>query len=453
MSSITGLKKGTFTSVDNQGEFRLGDTLDSGIAGQALLSGGVQQPTSWGTPAGTIANALTAGANVTYTSGNPTWDGSIADTINSTDTNTLYYAGAGMGLAGVIFNTDNDGTTINNSGGTGTQNQVLKVPNDLTAGTNISYSVGTTYDGSAAITINSTDTTYSAGSGIDLTGTTFSTDNDGTTINNSGGTGTQNQVLKVPNDLTAGANVSFSVGTTYNGSSAITINSTDTDTTYQGGANITIDTTTTPDTIDLDAALTGMTGITYTGAGGNNLTGGGGAGGETISTYLDLTSNTNLFPDLYPNSVKPYLVFTSYDPAIAASQSLTTTSVQLFSGGMSSSFVALGANVEVELKILSYGGSSNRWLYLTLLDGAGTTEWTSSMGTGGGYGTGTRPTERLVHYRDETDSDYVSMSWVLTGLTPGNTYIVNPGAKTNLTSNYIYAGGSFPCCVLRVIQI
>ena len=59
MSSITGLKKGTFTSVDNQGEFRLGDTLDSGTAGQALLSGGVQQPTSWGTPAGTIANALT----------------------------------------------------------------------------------------------------------------------------------------------------------------------------------------------------------------------------------------------------------------------------------------------------------------------------------------------------------------------------------------------------------
>ena len=383
MSSITGLKRGTFTSVDNSGEFRLGDTLDSGIIGQALLSGGVQQPTSWGIPAGTIANALTAGTNVTYSSGNPTWDGSIADTINSTDT----------------------------------------------------------------------DTTYSAGSGIDLTGTTFSTDNDGTTINNSGGTGTQNQVLKVPNDLTAGTNVTFSVGTTYNGSSAITINSTDTDTTYQSGANININVFTNPDTINLDAALTGMTGFTFTGSGGNNLTGAGMPGSGTTCTYLDLTSATNIFPDLYPNSVKPYLVFTSYDPAISGFQSLTTTSVQLFSGGLSSSFVALGANVEVELKVLNYGGTSNKWLYLTLLDGAGTTEWSASMGTGGGMGTGTRPTERLVHYRDETDSDYVSMSWVLTGLTPGNTYIVNPGAKTSGTSNYIYAGGSFPACVFRVIQI
>ena len=383
MSSITGLKRGTFTSVDNSGEFRLGDTLDSGTAGQALLSGGVQEPTSWGTPAGTIANALTAGTNVTYSSGNPTWDGSIADTINSTDT----------------------------------------------------------------------DTTYSAGSGIDLTGTTFSTDNDGTTINNSGGTGTQNQVLKVPNDLTAGTNVTFSVGTTYNGSSAITINSTDTDTTYQGGANITIDTTTTPDTIDLDAALTGMTGFTFTGSGGNNLTGAGMPGSGTTCTYLDLTSATNIFPDLYPNSVKPYLVFTSYDPVGTATQSLTTSFVQLFSGGMSSSFVALGANVEVELKVMNYGGSSNRWIYLGLLDGAGTTEWSASMGTGGGSGTGTRVTERLVHYKDETDGDYVTMSWVLTGLTPGNTYIVNPSVKTNLTSNYVYAGGGFPACVFRVIQI
>tara|TARA_R110002074_G_scaffold353261_3_gene525003 strand:+ start:7332 stop:8483 length:1152 start_codon:yes stop_codon:yes gene_type:complete len=383
MSSITGLKRGTFTSVDNSGEFRLGDTLDSGTAGQALLSGGVQQPTSWGIPAGTIANALTAGTNVTYSSGNPTWDGSIADTINSTDTDTLYYAGAGLGLVGVIFNTDNDGTTINNSGGTGTQNQVLKVPNDLTAGTN----------------------------------------------------------------------VTFSVGTTYNGSSAITINSTDTDTTYQSGANINIDVFTNPDTINLDAALTGMTGFTFTGSGGNNLTGAGMPGSGTTCTYLDLSSATNIFPDLYPKSVKPYLVFTSYDPAVSGFQSLTTSAVQLFSGGLSSSFVALGADVEVELKVINYGGTSNKWLYLSLLDGAGTTEWSNSMGTGGGMGTGTRATERLVHYRDETDSDYVSMSWVLTGLTPGNTYIVNPGAKTSGTSNYIYAGGSFPACVFRVIQI
>ena len=43
---------------------------------------------------------------------------------------------------------------------------VVKVPNNLTAGTNISYSVGTTFDGSTAITISSTDTTYTASDGI-----------------------------------------------------------------------------------------------------------------------------------------------------------------------------------------------------------------------------------------------------------------------------------------------
>ena len=385
MGSITGLKDIHATSISNSGQIYLGDNLDAGVSGEALLSQGTQMGAVWGTPTGHLLNALTAGTNITYSSGSATFNGSVADTINSTNT------------------------------------------------------------------------TYSAGSGIDLTGTTFSTDNDGTTINNTGGTGAQNQVLKVPEALTAGTGIQLVGGSgpvaSYSGDDATTINCTITDTTYQGGDNITIDTTTTPDTIDLDAALTGMTGITYTGAGGNNLTGGGGAGGETISTYLDLTSATNLFPSLYPNSVSPYLVFTSYDPAIAASQSLTTSFVQLYSGGLSSSFVALGANVEVELKVMNYGGSSNRWIYLGLLDGAGTTEWTTSMASGGGYGTGTRPTERLVHYKDETDGDYMTMSWVLTGLTPGNTYIVNPSAKTNLTSNYIYAGGTWPAVVFRVIQL
>jgi len=388
MGSITGLKDINATSVSNSGQFYLGDNLDAGVSGEALLSQGTAMPAAWGTATGHLANPLTAGTNITYSSGNPTFNGSVADTINSTNT------------------------------------------------------------------------TYSEGNGIDLTGTTFSTDNDGTTINNTGGSGAQNQVLKVPNDLTSGTNVTFSSGTTYNGGAAITINSTDTDTTYQGGDNITIDTATNPDTIDLDAALTGMTGITYTGAGGNNLTGGGGAGGETISTYLDLTSATNLFPTLYPNSVVPYLDITLYDPVTATSQSLTTSFVQMFSGAMTLTFICMPGRsmAEVELKVMNYGGSSNKWLYLGLLDGAGTTEWTASMATGGGYGTGSADTQRLVHYRDESDGQYQTISWILTGLTPGNTYIVNPSARTNSTSNYIYAGGrypstAFPACVSRVAQL
>ena len=390
--SITGLKTGTFTSIDNSGEIRLGTQIDSGTAGEVIVSGGANQPVEWGPNGVAVPNALTAGTNVNYTSGNPTWDGSVADTINSTDT----------------------------------------------------------------------DTTYSAGNGIDLTGTTFSTDNDGTTINNSGA-GSTNQVLKVPNDLTAGTNIQF-VGSsgptpTYNGNDATTINSTDTDTTYQGGDNITIDTTTTPDTIDLDAALTGMTGITYTGAGGNNLTGGGGAGSETIATYLDLTSATNLFPSLYPNSVVPYLDVAYYDPNVYTSQALTTSYVQIFSGLMTLTFTCMPGRTiaEVELKVLNGGGSSNKWIYLGLLDGAGTTEWSASGATGGGSGTTTSTTERVVHYKDETDYDYMTMSWVLTGLTPGATYIVNPSAKTSGTSNYIYVGGApgwvYPCCISRVSQL
>ena len=186
MSSITGMKTGNFTDINNQGELRLGDALDAGTPGQVLISDGQQRSVYWGANSGVVPNALTMGTSLSLTSGNPSWDGGVADTINAA------------------------------------------VP------------------------------TYTGGNGIDITGTTISTDNDGTTINNTGGTGTQNQVLKVPNVLTAGTNITYSSGTTYDGSAAITINATDTDTTYQGGSNITIDTTTNPDTINLDTALTNV---------------------------------------------------------------------------------------------------------------------------------------------------------------------------------------------------
>ena len=137
MGSITGLKKGSFTSIDNSGEFRLDTNLDSGTAGEVIVSGGPNQPATWGPNGVAVPNALTAGTNITYTSGAASWDGAIADTINATDTDTTYTAGSGMDLTGTTFSTDNDGTTINNSGGTGAQNQVLKVPQALTAGTGI----------------------------------------------------------------------------------------------------------------------------------------------------------------------------------------------------------------------------------------------------------------------------------------------------------------------------
>jgi hypothetical protein len=178
MSSITGMKTGSFTDINLQGPLRVGDTLNPGAVGQVLISNGENEATEWGTNSAVVPNALTAGTNITYTSGNASWDGAIADTINATDTDTTYSAGNGIDLTGTTFSTDNDGTTINNTGGTGTQNQVLKVPNALTAGTGIQLVGGSgpvaSYSGDDATTINCTitDTTYQGGDNITIDTTT-----------------------------------------------------------------------------------------------------------------------------------------------------------------------------------------------------------------------------------------------------------------------------------------
>lgn len=79
---------------------------------------------------------------------------------------------------------------------------------------------------------------------------------------------------------------------------------------------------------------------------------------------------------------------------------------------------------------------------------AALTEW--SVGTsGGGSGTGTRSTARNIQYTDETDKVPVRQTWYLQGLSVGTSYTINPMAKTSSTLNYIYAGGSYPACILR----
>jgi len=255
MSSINGLKSVAATSIQNTGPFILGNQLDPGTAGQVIVSNGANESAAWGTNSATLPNALTMGTDLSLASGNTSFDGSIADTINAAG-HGFGSGGNGIDITGTTISTDNDGTTINNTGGTGDQNQVLKVPNALTAGTNVSFSSGTTYDGSAAITINASDTdtqlNLSEGNGIEITNTgglnrTIAAKPDEDTIDFDGD---ELAVQKVPNSLTAGTNVSFSSGTTYDGSAAITINATDTDTTYQGGTGISIDTTTNPDTIN-----------------------------------------------------------------------------------------------------------------------------------------------------------------------------------------------------------
>jgi hypothetical protein len=236
------------TSIQNSGQFYLGNDINPGTAGQALVSAGPDEPARWDTHTG-IIQPLTMGTNLSLASGNATFNGGTADTINATDTDTTY-----QGSSTINIDTTTDPDTIS----------CIKVPNALIKGTNITFSSGTTYDGSSAITIGATDTdtqlNLTEGNGITITNTgglnrTIAMNADGTTLSNNVGSG-QAGVLKVPNVLTKGTNINFintsdgAVETTYDGSAPITISSTDTDTTYQGGTGISIDTTTNPDTIN-----------------------------------------------------------------------------------------------------------------------------------------------------------------------------------------------------------
>ena len=183
MGSITGLKQGKFTSLDNSGQLRVGQDLNPGTSGQALVSGGRDEPARWDTHTGTI-QPLTMGSNLSLASGSASFDGGTADTIIAANTNTQLNLTAALP---VIIN--NGGSSAldrevelqydtNTLGAGGGALQVLKVPNALIKGTNITFSSGTTYDGSAAITIGATDTNteYTAGTNLNLAGTVFNLD-------------------------------------------------------------------------------------------------------------------------------------------------------------------------------------------------------------------------------------------------------------------------------------
>jgi len=272
--SHTNIRSINSTEINNSGPFRVGSRLTSGTAGQVLKSRGRDKSPEWGTDNDTtyqgsatididtttdpdtincikVPNALTFTG---YDTG--TFDGSSALTINLVDSDNQLNLTGGDGITitntggfNRTITTDNDGLTIRNTGG---QNEVLRVPNLLTF---TGYDTGA-FDGSSSLTINLVDNDNQ----LNLTGALPMV------INNLGGFnrevelqydtntlgagGGALEVLRVPNNLTAGTNITFSSGTTYDGSSAITINATDTDTTYQGGTGISIDTTTNPDTIN-----------------------------------------------------------------------------------------------------------------------------------------------------------------------------------------------------------
>ncbi len=123
---------------------------------------------------------LTAGSNVSITNA----DGSI--TIASTD--TTYSAGTGLSLTGTAFALDaalNDLTDANISTPAAGNVLIYDATNSyfenalITAGTNVTI---TNADGSITIAATDTDTTYTAGSGLTLSGTEFSLTNNAVTI-------------------------------------------------------------------------------------------------------------------------------------------------------------------------------------------------------------------------------------------------------------------------------
>ena len=338
--SFNGLKTIKSTIIQNQLDIKLGNTLDSGSVGQALVSGGPNQPCRWDIHTGTI-QPLTMGTNVSLASGNPDFDGSIPDTLNSVD--TTYTAGNGIQISGSnIIQTKTDNQTIRDSGG---KLEVIKVPNSLTMGTNILLTSGNPdFDGSIPETIN------------------------------------------LNSNLTNIDTLSFTN----------TIN---------------------PTAIIGNVALNNPTGV----------------------LFCDLTSSSNI--------TSPYFLHDVYDPSVTDIDNLSTSYNFIFSSNLKNSFIAKQTSCCIELLIYNYSITGNKFLYLQLGDNVGT-EW--SIGTsGGGSGTGTRSTARISLYTDETDKAQVIQTWYLSGLTIGTSYTINPMARTSGTTNYIYAGGSYPACILR----
>ena len=250
--SFTGLKNINSSEVNLDGPLRLTSDLVAGTSGQVITSQGETLSATWANPTATaVPNPLTMGTNVSLTSGNATWDGSIADTLNSTDTDTQLNLTGGNGISVAntgglnrTITTDNDGTTINNTGGTGAQNQVLKVPNALTIN-------GTTYDGSVA---RSFTLPVAPIPNADLQNSSLTLGNTTCTLGTTTGT-----IEELELDACLG----------------ITMD----------GANI-----------DLDGGdVVGIDDLTFqSSAGASAMTGNAGAGGPTTMTNFDLTASTNI---------------------------------------------------------------------------------------------------------------------------------------------------------------
>ena len=272
--SHTNIRTINSVEINNSGPFRVGDQLTSGTTGQVLKSQGDSVSPEW-----------------------------------SDDTDTTY-----QGSSTINIDTGTTPDTIN----------VLKVPNVMTASSNIIF--------------NNTDDGASA--------------------------------------------------STYDGSQPITIRATDTNTTYQGGTNISIDTSTTPDSINLDAniglnMINPVTIIAFQQFSGATALIGNAAANPyygTDVTYLDLSSTTNI--------TSPYCFHKIYGTASTDFDSLTTSyAAGSILGALGASIVAKQTALCVEVIVYNYAISSNRDTDMRLVDKGGS-EWSVGITEGGaGTGT------------------------------------------------------------------
>ena len=134
-----------------------------------------------------IGAAVVAGSNVSVSYNDTTGQ----TTISSTDTNTTYAAGAGLALAGTTFSHTDTSTqaTVSNSGRTYIQGITLDTYGHITGissatETVVNTDTNTTYTAGTGMSLNGTtfnctivntdtNTTYTAGTGMQLSGTTF----------------------------------------------------------------------------------------------------------------------------------------------------------------------------------------------------------------------------------------------------------------------------------------
>lgn len=232
----------TFTS----GEIDLASIPNTALANSTIS----------GKALGTNLANLVKGANITFTPDQP-YNGSTEITISTTAPDggiTTLIGGDGIIVeddsatqktikadlkanSGLVFTSgeinlvDIPNTALNHSTISGIE--LGEDLEELTFGTGITASPSQAYDGSTAITItastNISDLTASDGILITSVGTakTISTRIDADTIVFKAASPTKLMaVAKVPNKLTAGSGISFSSGTTFDGSAAVTITAT-----------------------------------------------------------------------------------------------------------------------------------------------------------------------------------------------------------------------------------